>query len=103
MRLFCVDCTNTLFTWSSFSESLSTKKTRSDERDSRKTPGVIEETSSRLARSRWYSTLSACAQGATTNERSAHTSATGTVKATTGRTHAAIDKPDVNHTVISLS
>jgi hypothetical protein len=42
-----------LFTTSSPSEILSTKKTRSALRDSRKIPGVTLETSSRLSRSFW--------------------------------------------------
>ena len=61
------------------------------------------ETSSRLARSRWYSTLSACAHGETHTESSAHTSAIGIENCSTGLIHAAIESPEVNHTVISLS
>ena len=61
------------------------------------------ETSSRLARRRWYSTLCACAQGVIAIESSAHTSATGSANCSTGFIHAAIDRPEVNHTVISLS
>src|SRR5690349_24891330 len=103
MRLFWDDCTKMLFTTSSRSESLSTKNTRSALRDSTNTPGVTLETSSRLASRRWYSTLCACDQGATTIESSAHMRATGSANWSTGFTQAAIESPDVNHTVISLS
>src|SRR5258706_641484 len=102
-RSFWVDCTNTLLTTSSRSESLSTKKTRSAVRDSRNTPGVTLETSSRLSSSRWYSALCACDHGESTNESSAQTSATGKLNCSTGRIQAATESPDVNHTVISLS
>jgi hypothetical protein len=72
-------------------------------RDSRKTPGVTLETSSRLASSRTYSLLCASAQGVTAMESSAHTAATGSANCSTGLIHAAIESPEVNHTVISLS
>src|SRR5260221_11936326 len=103
MRLLCVDWTKTLFTTSSPSESLSTKTTRSDLRDSRKMPGVTFETSSRLSSSRWYSTLCACDQGERPNESTAQMTATGSANCSTGFTQAPSDKPEVNHTVISLS
>src|SRR6185436_6989384 len=103
MRLFWVDCTKMLFTTSSRSESLSTKKTRSALRDSTNTPGVTLDTSSRLASRRWYSTLWAWDHGATTSDSSAQISATGSANCSTGLTHAAIDRPELNHTVISLS
>ncbi len=102
-RLACVDCTKTLFTTSSRSESLSTKKTRSAWRDSRKTPGVTAETSSRLSSRRRYSRLCASDHGDTASESTPQTSARGSAKRSTGFTHAAMERPDVNHTVISLS
>src|SRR5688572_31248813 len=98
MRLRSVDCTKTLLTSLSPSESLSTKNTRSELRDSRNTPGVTLETSSRLASRRWYSWLCSCAHGVMASESSAHTSATGIANCSTGLTHAAIESPEVNHT-----
>jgi len=98
-----LDCTKTLFTTLSRSESLSTKNTRSAERDSRKTPGVTAETSSRLSRMRWYSRLCACAQGPNPSDSTAQTTEIGTANCSTGFNQALIDRPELNHTVISLS
>ena len=92
-----------LFTTSSRSESLSTKNTRSELRDSWKTPGRMAETSSFASSSRWYSALCSCDHGESTSESSAQMNATGRLNCSTGFTHAAIDNPEVNHTVISLS
>src|SRR5689334_20751814 len=102
-RLFCVDCTKMLFTTSSRSESLSTKNTRSELRDSRKTPGVTLETSSRLSSKRVYSLLCAMAHGESHRDSTPQITAIGSENCSTGFTHEAIESPDVNHTVISLS
>src|SRR6266849_1760325 len=101
MRLFCVDWTKTLFTTSSPSESLSTKKTRSELRDSRNMPGVTLETSSRLSSNRWYSTLCAWDQGEMASESTAQMTDTGRANCSTGFTQAPSDRPEVNHTFIS--
>src|SRR3954471_17391157 len=103
MRLFCDDWTKMLFTTSSRSESLSTKNTRSELRDSRNTPGVTLETSSRLSSSLWYSALCASDHGESQSESTPQIAATGSANCITGRTHEAIERPEVNHTVISLS
>src|SRR4051812_49714634 len=101
MRPFCDDCTKMLLTTSDRSESVSTKKTRSELRDSWNTPGRTLETSSRLSSSRWYSTLCACDHGAAASDSNAATSETGIANRSTGLIHAAIDRPEANQTVIS--
>jgi hypothetical protein len=66
-------------------------------------PGVTIEISSRLSRRRRYSRLCDSDQGEIASDSAAQTRAIGSANCSAGFTHAAIDSPEVNHTVISLS
>src|SRR5450830_1344890 len=79
------------------------KNTRSAVPDSLNTPGLIEDSSSRLLSSSLKSWLLCVAQGMTNRLNTVITIITGRVNVKTGFTHDEMPTPELNQTTISLS
>ncbi len=103
VRPCCTVLTKTLSTILRSPDSDSTKNTRSRPPVSPNTPGLTRDTSSRASMRLRYCSATCTDHGAMKNDSAAISSTSGAANTSTGRTHAASDRPELNQITISES